>query len=404
MSLFFNKETRAITFEDVFGERFIQNTGDNSALKESAYYSCINYIAKSIAKLPLEILDTTDGNKIANTNHRLYEKLTLRPNNKMSAYTAIETFILLGLHNGMSGMYIDRNTDDLYPVEITNVYIDDAGIIDTEKDYPVLYTCRSGNYIFDCLDRDLIVFRYGYSRDGIEVIPIRSLLAQNVKVLKNGQGYLGQVFENGLVGKLVVQTTSTIEDKRTLKLVQDKFNNMYSSNGRVFTVPAGYNVNSLNLSLADAEFEAIRRLTKKELCSAFSLPSTILNDYEDVNYSTGEQLQLQIYSDALQPIIVQLQQEFTFKYLHPVDRIKNIIEFDEDRLYQMDYETRVNTKTKLADSGIISVNEGRKEFGYTTSNTPGSDEALVQSGRMPLSTAINYYGKGGDENGNKNGK
>ena len=72
----------------------------------------------------------------------------------------------------------------------------------------------------------------------------------------------------------------------------------------------------------------------------------------------------------------------------------------------MDYETRVNSITKLADNGL-TTNDVRREFGYETLEHEGADEILVTSGKMPLSTCINYYDKsdtvkGGEDSGNKN--
>ena len=40
----------------------------------------------------------------------------------------------------------------------------------------------------------------------------------------------------------MVQLTSDIKEEKELKKVQNKFNKIFSNNGRVFTVPAGYNV------------------------------------------------------------------------------------------------------------------------------------------------------------------
>lgn len=380
---------------------------ETGAMRESAYLSCLEYISKSIAKLPLEILNVKEnGSKLPDLKNKNYYTLTNRFNSSMNSYVGMKTFIENGLHNGISGLYIDSITKELYPVLIHSLIVDDVGLINSDKGNPILYSCQLDNFTFDALDRDLIVFKFGSHKYGLNVVPVKTLVKETVTSLKQGQTYLNNIFKNGLVGKVVVQTTSTIEDANQLSKIQQKFSKLYSNDGRVFTVPAGFNVSSLNLSLADAEYEAIRRLSKKELCSAFNLPSTILNDYEDVNYSTGEQLQLQIYSDALQPIIIQIQQEFTYKYLSKLDRGKYSVEFDEDQLYRMDYETRVNTITKLADNGL-TTNDVRREFGYEALNHEGADEILVTSGKMPLSTCINYYDKsdtvkGGEDSGNKN--
>ena len=57
MSIFFNREKRSITYDDVFGTSFLEYKESNQGIGESSYYACINYISKAIAKLPLEILN-----------------------------------------------------------------------------------------------------------------------------------------------------------------------------------------------------------------------------------------------------------------------------------------------------------------------------------------------------------
>ena len=72
-------------------------------------------------------------------------------------------------------------------------FIDDAGIIDSAKNCPILYTCKLNNEIFDALDKNVIVFKYGYSNDGINVVPVRSILTNTVDTLVKGQTYLNNI-------------------------------------------------------------------------------------------------------------------------------------------------------------------------------------------------------------------
>ncbi len=408
MSLFFNNnkiEKRSIGFEDVFGVTPSGNTGD---LNEIAYLTILEYISKSISKLKLEILDVNleNGSKIPNNLHNWAYTLSTRFNRVMTASQAIKIFIEFGLHHGIAGLYIDKVTHELWPVKINSLLVDTEGLITTDKDNPILYTCSLGNDTFDCLDRDLIVFRFGFSRDGVITTALKELGKNTIKSLKDGQDYLNKIYKNGGMGKIAVQSTSTIENKKDLEEAQKRYNKLYmNTDSRVFTVPAGYTLQSLTNSLSDNDFMNIRNLTRKELCASFGLPSTVLNDYEGISYSSLEQLQLQIYSDCLQPIMTALEQEFSYKLLGRV--MDKSIEFDEDMLFKMDYETRVNALTKLKDKSVLTANGVRRELGYKDSNSEYADELVLTSGYLPESLAKVYYTnkvgaiEGGETDGNK---
>lgn len=407
MSLFFNNkiEKRAIGFEDVFGVANNENVGD---LNEIAYLTILEYISKSISKLKLEILDVNleNGSKIPDTSHQWAYTLSKRFNRVMTASQAMKIFIEFGLHSGISGLYIDKTTQELWPVKIQSVLADVDGLITTDKENPILYTCSLGNDIFDCLDRDLIVFRFGFTRDGVVTTALKELGKNTIKSLKDGQDYLNKIYKNGGLGKIAVQSTNTIANQSDLRDMQEKWNKLYTNtDNKVFTIPAGYSLQSLSNSLSDNDFMNIRNLTRKELCASFGLPSTILNDYDGISYSSLEQLQLQIYSDCLQPILTALEQEFSYKLLGKV--MNKAIEFDEDMLFKMDYNTRVNALTKLKDKSVLTANGVRRELGYNDSDSEYANELVLTSGYLPESLAKVYYTnkvgatEGGDTDGNK---
>lgn len=122
-----------------------------------------------------------------------------------------------------------------------------------------------------CFDKDIIILR-DFTLDGIKGKANKDILSENLDTSIKSQNYLNTLFTNGLTNKIVVQMTSDIKEEKEIRKVQDKFSRVYSSNGKIFTVPAGYNVNALNLSLADAQYEQLRRLSKEEIAMSFRVP------------------------------------------------------------------------------------------------------------------------------------
>ena len=101
------------------------------------------------------------------------------------------------------------------------------------------FTC--GDVSGSCFEKDIIILRDN-SINGINFRKTRSYIRDSIDTNVKAQKYQSQLFSNGLTNKIVVQLTSDIKEDKELRKVQAKFDRMYSNNGRVFTVPAGYNV------------------------------------------------------------------------------------------------------------------------------------------------------------------
>lgn len=394
MSFLFNKkEDRALSFKDIFLTGADLEDFESPGMREATYFTCIDYISSNIAKLPLEVLNIDEnGGKLRDeTSKELNYTLGVRMNNSMSAYIAVKTFIALGLHDGISALYITKDKQ-LIPVKVASLIIDDAGLINSSLDNPILYSCVADNDTFECLDRDLIVFKYGYSPRGTNTSSIRSLISNSLNVLSKGNKHVISTLENNGLGKIAVQLTSDIKDSREISKLQEKFNKLYTSDGNVFTLPAGYTLQNLSNSLKEDDYDQIRQTSIRELCATFHLPPQIVGQVEGLSYNSAEQLVLDVYTQCFQPIMCQLQQEFSYKLISKANRYTKVIEFDEDYLYRNDMTSRIDNLVKLKDKGILCTNDIRRELGYSILDDPYSNEIVLQSGFMNISLAQEYYG------------
>ena len=394
MSFLFNKkEDRALSFKDIFLSGGELEDYESPAMREATYFTCVDYISSNIAKLPLEVLNIDEnGGKLRDESSKeLNYTLSVRANNSMNAYMAIKTFIALGLHDGISGLYITKDKQ-LVPVKVASVIVDDVGLIDSQLDNPVLYSCVADNASFECLDRDLIVFKYGYSSRGTHTSSVRSLIANNLNVLAKGNKHVIKTLENNGLGKIAIQLTSDIKDSREISKLQDKFNKLYTSDGNVFTMPTGYTIQNLSNSMKEDDYDQIRKTSIRELCATFHLPPQIVGDTDGLSYNSAEQLVLDVYTQCFQPIMCQIQQELSYKLIPKADRYTKVIEFDEDYLYRNDMTSRIDNLVKLKDKGILCTNDIRRELGYSILDDPYSNEIVLQSGFMNISLAQEYYG------------
>ncbi len=383
-------------------------------MKEGTYFSCINDISQDIAKCTLQVKRETDKGEVLAKEHYLYDLLRLRPNPYMSSIDCYKTFVALAKHYGYAGLYINRKgskIEELYPVKITNCTIDNAGLIKGVKNNKILWDYESiGCETGSCFDKDIIILR-DFTLDGIKGKANRSILSESLDTSLKSQNYLNTLFSNGLTNKIVVQLTSDIKEEKEIKKIQDKFSRIYSSNGKVFTVPAQYSVSALNLSLADVQYEQLRRLSKEEITMSFRVPLTKLGFVKE-NGKSEEQDNLKYLNECLLVIFEQIEQEMDYKLLTSTERKQGYkIRFNVNVLLRTDSLTQANVISTYVKNGVYDLDKAREILGIE--KLGGEPIITLPSGQVLLKDLlagnVSYLKNnksneiGGDEDGQTEG-
>lgn len=366
--MFWNRlEKRNLKYKDLknFSWGSISNINtQEDVLKETTYFKCIKYISESIAKCPIILKQTTDIGEVEAYRHSLYNKLRLRPNPYMSAIDCIQSFIALGEHEGISGLFIDRNTMNLYPAQIQQIIVDDMGICSSKNHQKVLIQFNLINESNYCFEENMILYKSGLTFDGINTHANKTLLNNTIQTNIKSQNYLGKLFDNGLTNKIVIQLMSDIEDEKELMRIKEKFDRIYNSEGRSFTVPAGYKVSPLNLTLADAQFEQLRKLSRREIANCFGLSPVQIGDLEDSNNNNMEMQNLSFLTDTLLFKFQQIEQELNWKYLSKQDREEGYkCEIKQGVILRTDPQTQKNIICDYVKNGVYSLEYARKLLG-----------------------------------------
>ena len=366
----------------------------STSFKESDYYKCIKIISSDIAKVPLLVKQSTeDGERIA-TEHPLYNILKNRPNPYMSAVDFFKGMEATRQHNGDSACLIVRNIRNqvtgLYPIVIKEILIDDVGLLKSKKavnPIVVTYTCGKDGQDYTARYEDILHFK-GFTLDGMTSMCVRKSLKTTLDTALSAKDYQRELFANGMTSKAVIQLTSDIKEEKELKKIQAKFDRMYSSKGKILTVPAGYTVTPLNLSLTDAEFSILRKMGTVDIFTSFGVPLYLGGMLEGYNNNAMEQASLSFLNDTLQVEFTSIEQEGNYKLLTEADRKnKYYLEFDTTYLYKVDSKTLSTMLVLQVQNGILRPNEARRKLGY--GDDFNGDELLLHSGMMPLSRVLN---------------
>jgi HK97 family phage portal protein len=375
-----NDWTNLYTFENGYENGMNNNKG----LNESTYFSCIRIISESIAKCPFLVKQETKTGDIVADNHYLYDSLRLRPNPNMSAIDTFKTLVALAKHYGIAGLFIDRrgsNVNGLYPVRITNITIDDVGLIKSTKNEKVLYDYQGADgEIGSCFEKDILVLK-DFTLDGINTKATRTLLHESLDTSIKSQNYLNALFQNGLTNKIVVQLVSDIKEESELNRTQAKFSRIFSNNNRIFTVPAGYNVSSLNLSLSDAQFAELRRMSKEDIAGSMGVPLSKLGIIVE-NAKSDEQDNISFLTDTLQVYFTQIEQEADWKLLTSADRKKGFkIRANTNVMLRLDALTQAQVVDIYVKNGTYSLNKAKEITGVKLLD---KDVTTFPSGQVTL--------------------
>ena len=352
------------------------------SLKDETYFTCLNILGNTIAKLPINIKQNTEKGEIEAEDHYLKELLRLRPNTSMNSFDCIKSLVMLLKHNGIAGLFIDRDTikgnvNALYPVKIDQIIIDNAGLIKSNKINKILIDFTCIDVQGSCFEKDIIILKDN-SMDGINSRATKHYIKNTIDTNLKAQKYQANLFKNGLTNKAVVQMTNDIREEKEIKKMQDKFDRLYSSNGRIFTVPVGFNVTPMNLSLADSQFSELKILGKKDISSSIGLPYSIIE-----KGSLSEEENIAYLSNTIQPILTALEQEMDWKLLSINDRKSGYkIRFNVNAMLRISAEAQSVILDRYVRDGIYQLNDAKRILGMPT--VEGGDEVTLPSGQISL--------------------
>lgn len=172
---------------------------------------------------------------------------------------------------------------------------------------------------------------------------------------------------------------------------------MWSAKGRFITVPAGYKVDPLNISLADSQFKELKEMGAKQIASAFGVPQFMLNDLSDTNNNSLEMSNLHFLSNCLMVLFKSIELELEEKLLSEEDRRNGLyFEFNINELLRVDQKTQQEIITNFVRNGVYSINDARKLMGLL--EIEGGNNVVLPSGYVTLKNLIDgtasYINKG----------
>lgn len=350
------------TILDLFSKSFDAELGED--LSEVTYFTCLKTLAESVGKMPVYLMDK-DKRRI--TNHETTPLLQASPN---LIQTPAQMFTFLEYcrnHYGNAYAYLNRNInrrlESIMPLDPRRVQI----WINTSDEffsYPYFYFYTDGRTgkSFYFKPEEILHFKSWITKDnGLEGKSIHEILATTFGGLKASSKFLSDLHQHGLVANAVVKFTGDLKRESQDLLLNEIEKQARDNNRRMITLPMGFDIQRLDLSLADSQFYELKKYSALQIAAAFGIQPMYLNDLEKSSYANAAMQNLNFYTSTLLYILSGYEQEMNRKLLTPQELSAGLgFKFNVATILRGDVSQQADVIQKLINCGVYSVNEARR--------------------------------------------
>lgn len=342
-----------------------------AAMNLSAVFRCVDLISDSIGMLPIKVVKEDLGCKNEVPNHSL--NLVFKEGiTNITYYQFIKMLVQSVLLKGNGFAYIER-ADDGTVIGLRFLESNDVNIFyDKGRKKSLYYTCNlfPNKKIEPCN----MLHLYKYSLNGVEGKSVLGFADRTLKLAQNGENQANNLFSNGcnLSGVLTVEGSLTKEQRKSIHSTWNQ--SMVDGGDGLAVLQGNMKYQPIQINPEDAQLLESRLFQVEEIARFFGINPILIGDLSHSSYSTLEAAQQEFLLHTLQPYITMIEQEFTRKLFRPSE--SNLrINLDETAILKTDKQAVASYYSTLLNSGVLCVNEVRKELGYN--EIEGGEKHLI---------------------------
>ena len=341
---------------------------DTKAMKIAAVFRAVNLISSGLATLKLEYkrkdryhgyfkLDESDEGR------RLNYLLSVKPNRRLNASVMLKNLVSQILLQGNAYIYpvkgVLGNIEELVLLKPRSVSYDVNADMYTVSD--------EINRIYGVFPSSEILHFKNVSKDGgytggstisYAALALGIAATSDRETLKRFA--TGGRFKAFLKNNTSVKGFGEYQDEQ-LKAHGDDLQEAINRGDDILSVKGDVEVSPLSMSSADMQFLESRKFTILEIARYFNVPPSKLMHDSNSNYKSVEVSNIAFYTEALQPIVTEIENEFAAKLLNEYSYQDYKFSFDLSALYALDLESKARWDKNRLENGLVSVNDLRRE-------------------------------------------
>lgn len=368
----------------------LQYVGSGTAEKVAAVYSCVKLISESVASIPLELKRYDPAGKYFRNDYGnpLYTLLAEQPNSRQTSFEFIRSLVVRMLVDGNAYVYPRRNAlGDVEELLLLH------GVSYHVKDNVYRVTDVMNGIDEVLMPGEIIHLRNLGLRDDYEGVPTIKQAATAIGLSASADGELGNLFKTGsryrgfITGKsgagaslIGAHQDKALEDTRN-KIMTD-----LASGANIVCLPEDTDFKALSMTPQDLQLLENKKFTVKEIGRYFRVHPSMLYEDGGSTYSNAEMDAVTFQNNTLLPILRHIELELACKLIHPEERGRYRIKFDQDEMYTTDLSTKANYMKATIEAGVYTINDWRHKEG----NPPieGGDVAMCSANLVTVGSRV----------------
>lgn len=356
-----------------------------SALRVPAVSCAVNFIAETIASLPLDYYrrDRRTGARTDGSGP-IVSLIKDAANDHLTAFEWRKSLIVAKLTDGRGLSYIERDLAgrpvNLWPLDPCKVTIRRDGFVQFYQ----YNDGREQNYAAD----EVIDLTFMLKADGLSHRGPISMGRNAIGLALAATEYGAKFFAGGGVPPFAItgnfQTPGAMQ--RAANDLAAAVKKAKSENRLALALPDGIKLEKLGANPDDSQLVELQRFCIEEIARIYSIPPTFLQDLTHGTYSNTEQQDLHFVKHTLLHHVKQFEQELNLKLFGRGNR-NHYVEFNIDGIMRGDFKSRMEGWARGIQTGIVTPNEVRRAENYP--DMDGGDRLYVQGATVPLAQAGN---------------
>lgn len=346
--------------------------------KEVPYiYAGINLIARAIANLDYQIVDSSDT-PVEGTQ---LEKLWKNPNPFEAQSAFLKAVVISLLISGNAFIEIVRAGNriielyNLNPLRMVVKAGERKGIIDSYE-----YRAGAQTVVFD--PSEIIHIKLFNPFDDVlglsPLIVLKDVIEQYLAI----KGWQNSLLQNGMrpSGAFVTQDPLTEEQYQRLREELYRYTGPANA-GRPLILEGGLDWKPLSMSPQEFDWVTAEKLILRAIAVTLGVAPELIGEPEFKTYSNFQEANRQFYMNTVVPLAELILEEFN-RALEPTFKYRIAIDYDSIDALQEEYSEVWKRAIEGVKAGILTPNEARAMLGYEP--VKGGDYTLVSANLVPM--------------------
>jgi len=373
---------------NIFGWGSVSSAGvtvsEDNALGVPAIWAAINFLSGTLASLPLNVYEKTDGSR-EKSKKPIQSIVHDAVNDETTSFDWRKYSFERTLSGGRSITFIQRNGSG----KIANLYsLDPSSVTIKRINNQKFYTWKEGGKERTEGARNIIDIPFMLAADNITAYSPFNKHRDTIGLAIAATDYGAKIFKNGGVPPFVMSGNfqSGAALKRASNDVEEVLNEEKNKDRQVLSLPANHEIKQLGFDPEKMQLVELKRFIIEEVARIYSLPPNFLQDLTNGTFSNVEQQDLHLVKHTVRRWVVQAEQELNLK-LFGRGNTNTYVEFNLDGLLRGDFMSRMQGYATGIQNAIIKPNEAR-----SMENRPKDgkgDDLLIQGATVPLGSQPN---------------